>query len=352
MEINDNSQELELLLKAARIRYIHTDSIAGISRHRSGKKFYYKDGNRTKITDPQVLKRIAGLVLPPAWEHVWISPYPNSHIQATGYDARGRKQYRYHPGWIKLRDESKFSLLLSFGEKLPYLRRRLNRDIKTRSLDKTKVCALAVSIMIETSIRVGNLSYERSNGSYGLTTLKRKHISFNGSGTFFKFKGKKGIIQEIALKKPQLTRLLNKINDLPGQTLFQYYDDSRTLCQLSSEDLNDYIRNTMGEQMSCKVVRTWSGCIYFLSSLAAAEPFTSAAGCNRNIVTAIDEVAKKLGNTRSVCKNYYIHPGLISHYEDNGLSAYLPVLQSARSEEEKLKKAEKALIRFLKKYSD
>lgn len=352
MELCCNDPELELLLKTARIRYINTDAIAGISRHRSAKNFFYKDSNQKRITDPLILKRIAGLVLPPAWEQVWISPYANSHLQATGYDARGRKQYRYHPEWVKLRGESKFSLLLSFGEKLPDLRKQLSRDIKTKSLNRNKVCALATSVMIETSIRVGNLSYEKSNGSYGLTTLKRKHISFKGSGAFFKFKGKKGIIQEIGLKKPQLARLLNKINELPGQTLFQYYDETGILSQLRSEDLNDYIRNVMGEQMSCKVVRTWSGCIYFLTSLAAAEPFTSETECKRNIATAIDEVAQKLGNTRAVCKNYYIHPGLITYYQNNKLYLYLSALRPVEGEEEKLKKAEKALIRFLKKYSD
>lgn len=334
--------------KLAGLKYVEAGSSKGFHRQRNGLKFYYTDDDGKRVRDKEILDRIASLVLPPAWENVWISAIENSHLQATGYDVRGRKQYRYHPKWSKIRSEHKFDKLYEFGTRLPTLRKQINSDLQLRSLSKSKVCALALNIMMETSIRVGNAAYEKSNGSYGLTTLNTRHVKFTGGSIFFKFKGKKGVLQEIALKRPQLARMLNKIHDLPGQKLFQYYDDDKNLQQLTSDDLNEYIREHVNEQMSCKVVRTWSGCVHFLTSLAVTEQFESQAECKRNIVSAIDGVASKLGNTRTVCKNYYIHPELMNHYEQNKLCGLLQSINKTNDEEQQIAKTEKLLLKFLK----
>jgi DNA topoisomerase-1 len=331
----------------AGLKYVEAGS-KGFTRVEGKTGFIYLDENGNRIIDEKTLVHIDSLKIPPAWQNVWICAYKNGHLQATGYDARGRKQYRYHPDWNKRRSEKKFDLLLHFGNQLPRLKRQIAKDLKARTFHKTKVCAIALDIMLETSIRVGNERYEKEYGSYGLTTLKSKHLKLNSSSAFFRFKGKKGVLHEIYIRKPQLVRILNKIQDLPGQRLLQYFDEDKNVQALHAEDLNEYLKRTVGEQITCKVVRTWTGCLHFIAQLALLDGSTSTQHCKQIIIEAIDCVAQKLGNTRTVCRNYYIHPELFNHYEQNKLCKLLKSISTANDPTTQIKHCEKALMRFLK----
>lgn len=334
--------------KAVKLRYVKS-GMPGYSRVKKRDKFYYYDQNGERIDDGDTLKRIRSLVLPPAWEQVWISPYANGHLQATGVDTKGRRQYRYHSTWAKVRNETKYDRLLHFGEKLPQLRERIAASLRKKSLDKEKVAAIALSVMQETLIRVGNAEYEKLYGSYGLTTLRDKHVKIDGNTAFFKFKGKKGVMHQITLKHAQLARLLQKVRDIPGQEVFQYYEGEEHKC-LDSGDINEYIKECTGEDFTCKDIRTWSGTVNALNLLADLTPFSTATECKQNIVTIIDNVAGKLGNTRAVCKKYYIHPKLFEAYEQGELEPYLQDLRAGRSQYKsgELHNDEKVLLRFMK----
>ncbi|MVT07354.1 DNA topoisomerase IB [Chitinophaga tropicalis] len=333
--------------RAVKLRYVRT-GMPGFSRQRSKNGFYYLDQHGEKITDKEVLERIRGLVLPPAWENVWISPYENAHLQATGIDAKGRKQYRYHSTWAKVRNETKYDRLLQFGKKLPQLRRNMEAALRKRNMDKEKVTAIALSVMQETLMRVGNTSYEKLYGSYGLTTLRDQHIKINGNTAFFRFKGKKGVIQQITLRHAQLAKLLQKVREIPGQELFQYYEGDEHK-SLDSGDINEYLKLWTGEDFTCKDFRTWSGSVNALNLLADLAPFSSATECKQNLVNIIDSVAGKLGNTRAVCRKYYIHPRLLETYEKCELEPYLSELRAGRNKTAKsgLHNDEKVLLKFL-----
>ncbi|ASZ10592.1 DNA topoisomerase IB [Chitinophaga pendula] len=336
--------------RAIKLRYVKAGT-TGYSRQRHGKEFHYLDQHGERIRDTETLLRIRGLVLPPAWEQVWICPYANGHLQATGIDALGRKQYRYHATWAKVRNETKYDRLLQFGEKLPQIRRRIQVSLRKRTLDKEKVLAIALSVMQETLIRVGNSAYEKLYGSHGLTTLRNQHVKINGNTAFFQFKGKKGVMHKIALKHASLARLLQKMKDIPGQELFQYYDESGEHKGLDSGDINEYLKECAEEDFTCKDFRTWSGTVNALNLMADLMPFESQAECKRNIVSIIDGVAGKLGNTRAVCKKYYVHPQLLLAYENCQLDTYLQQIRDSRSRPAKggLHNDEKVLLQFLKK---
>ncbi|WP_341842251.1 DNA topoisomerase IB [Chitinophaga caseinilytica] len=306
--------------QAARLRYVQP-GMAGITRHRMRGGFYYTDAQGRRVADKDVLARIRGLVLPPAWENVWICPFPNGHLQATGTDALGRRQYRYHTRWAEVRNETKFYRLLAFGKQLPKLRRQVTKDLRRKALDLPRVCAIAMRVMEETLMRVGNAEYEKKYQSYGLTTLRNKHVRFNGHSALFRFKGKKGVEQQIELRHAALARLLRKVRDIPGQELFQYYENGEVK-SLDSGALNDYLKSATGEDFTCKDFRTWAGTLEALHLLAACETGQSAAECKRTIVEVLDQVARKLGNTRAVCKKYYVHPALTDLYESGGLGKY------------------------------
>lgn len=333
--------------KAIKLRYVKSGT-PGYSRAKRRDKFYYLDKEGKRITDEDTLKRIRGLVLPPAWQEVWISPYANGHLQATGVDAKGRRQYRYHSTWAKVRNETKYDRLLHFGEKLPQLREKIAAALRKKSLDKEKVAAIALSVMQETLIRVGNAGYEKLYGSYGLTTLRDQHVKISGNTAFFKFKGKKGVIHQISLKHAQLTRLLQKVRDIPGQELFQYYEGDEHKC-LDSGDINEYLKECTGEDFTCKDIRTWSGSVNALNLMADLLPFNTATECKQNIVSIIDSVAGKLGNTRAVCKKYYIHPRLLEAYENGELEPYLEELRAGRTKDKsgELHNDEKVLLKFM-----
>ncbi|WP_198666876.1 DNA topoisomerase IB [Taibaiella helva] len=335
------------IARAMQLRYIRPGQ-KGYQRRKKGKTFIYLDQENKQITDPEIIEHIQGLVLPPAWTEVWICPFPNGHLQATGIDARGRKQYRYHSRWSRLRNEHKFDRLLAFGKQLPRLRRQLRRDIRQKRLVREKVVAIALSIMNETYIRAGNTAYEKEYGSYGLTTLKNKHVSISGSKAFFRFKGKKGVMHQVALKDASLARLLRNVRELPGQELFQYYDEKGELRKLESGDINDYLKAHMAADFSSKDFRTWAGCVAALQLMAEVTDFSCDVGCRKNSIAIIDGVAAQLGNTRAVCRKYYIHPLLLQAYEEKKLDEVLLMLQKAKDARSLNTAAEKALLSFLK----
>lgn len=327
--------------------YSSTDQ-KGYSRKRKGDDFVYFDTFGKPITSERTLKRIEALVLPPAWEDVWICSKANGHLQAVGVDDKGRKQYMYHEKWVKLRNETKFNQLYFFGKKLKRLRRQLKKHLRKRKLTKDKVTALALSVMEVTLLRVGNVSYEKEYGSYGLTTLKNRHVKFEKGHAFFKFKGKKGVEQRVEMHGKRLVNQLKKVKELPGQEVFQYYDDDGNLHSLDSSDINEYLQKHMKGDFTAKDFRTWAGCITAISCMAQApaDVFKTKTGTHKALVAIIDEVADKLGNTRAVCKKYYIHPGLVDSFEKGEFSKLFEIGEEHVGNTEVI---EKAFLKFLKK---
>jgi DNA topoisomerase I len=304
--------------KAANLIYV-TNIEKGIERIRKRKEFvYYFEG--TKITDSSTIDRIKKLAIPPAWEHVWICPHEAGHLQATGLDVRKRKQYRYHAQWNNLRNQTKFSKLLSFGEKLPQLRLQLEKDLSRRELCPEKILAAAISVMERTYIRIGNSEYEKANGSYGLTTLKDQHVKFEGNNIQFSFKGKKGIAHKIKLNNPKLAGIIKQSRDIPGKELFQYYDEQSNPHPIDSGMVNRYIQEITGEEFTAKDFRTWAGTLNALDAFKKSGDGSSITDTKRKINEALDYVSKKLGNTRSVCKKYYVHPLIIGLFEQQTLT--------------------------------
>ena len=306
----------------AGLRYV-TDGFAGISRRRSGTGWSYLDPDGTRIADPLTRKRINSLAIPPAWTNVWICPDPDGHIQVTARDARGRKQYRYHPSYREARDQSKFCRMLEFSEILPALRERVERDLRAAELSRRQILATVVHLLDRTLIRVGNDEYARENHSYGLTTLRRKHVKVNGTQLRFSFRGKSGVDHSVAVSDPRLARIVQRCHDLPGQEIFQYLDAFGKRKPISSDDVNDYLREVSGRDITAKDFRTWGGTMVAAVALRTMGPATSRREADRNIVRALDAVAERLGNTRAVCRKYYVHPALINAYH-LGLTAPVP----------------------------
>ncbi len=320
----------------------------GYTRIEKKGEFAYLDLDGKLIKDKKTLQRISALVIPPAWTKVWICPIASGHLQATGVDVKGRKQYRYHSKWSKVRNETKFNQLFYFGKNLNKLRTQLKKDLKRKYLDKNKVIALALTIMEETLIRVGNTTYEKEYGSYGLTTLKNKHIRFRQNHAFFKFKGKKGVQQLAEIKGKSLVNLLKKVKELPGHHVFQFYNEDQELQQLDSSDINDYLKTYMKGDFTCKDFRTWAGCISAIHCMMQNEFLeeNSKSAMQTQVVAIIDEVASRLGNTRAVCKKYYIHPKLLTHFESGNLDDIIRVSNKKTFSKADL---EKAFLNFLKK---
>jgi len=264
--------------------------------------------------------RIRALAIPPAWTDVWISPDPRGHLQATGRDARGRKQYRYHARWRAVRDEDKYGRLAEFGRALPAIRRRIGRDLGRAGLPREKVLAAVVKLLETTFIRVGNAEYARDNHSYGLTTMRDAHVRVSGSTVRFIFRGKSGIRHELELDDRRLARIVKRCRDLPGQELFQYLDERGRVVDVGSEDVNAYLKDITGTDFTSKDFRTWAGTVLAATLLRVAEPSTSAAAGKRAVVRAIDEVARRLGNTRAVCRKCYIHPAVVEAYLDGTIA--------------------------------
>jgi DNA topoisomerase-1 len=321
----------------------------GIHRFKKGKGFTYVMEERT-LRDKDQLKRIRKLAIPPAWTEVWICPLDNGHIQATGLDIRKRKQYRYHSLWGHVRSETKFHRLYEFGKLLPRLRSQLQADLQIRELSQEKVLATVISLMERTYIRVGNSSYEKLYGSYGLTTLKDKHVSINGDKIRFAFRGKKGIMHDITLKNKKLARSVEQCRDIPGKEIFQYYDEEGNKRIVESGMVNEYIRKSTGRDFSAKDFRTWAGSVHALETLCGFPDVSTDTERKKNILTVLDSVSQKLGNSRAICKKYYVHPGLLRLYEENSFSRYTKSLDQIENGEENggLTPSEKILLRILK----
>lgn len=301
--------------RAAGLRYV-VDDKPGLTRHKRGKGFVYRGPDGKPVKDAATLARIRSLAIPPAYTDVWICPAENGHLQATGRDARGRKQYRYHPKWREVRDEVKYGRMLAFGAALPVIRERTNRDLKAPDLSRPKVLAALVQLLEKTLIRVGNEEYARTNKSFGLTTMKDKHVEVKGPTLIFEFRAKSGIQQTIDLREPRLAKTVKKCQDLPGQTLFQYVDEDDVRQSVDSGDVNDYLREITGQDFTAKDFRTWAGTVLAACALREFEEFSSETQAKKNIVQAIESVARKLGNTKAVCRKCYVHPAVIDAYLD------------------------------------
>jgi DNA topoisomerase I len=336
------------IAKLAGLRYV-SDSMPGYTRKKAGKGFFYLNEKGERITDKETVNRIKKLVLPPAWTKVWICPNSNGHLLATGFDNLNRKQYRYHEGWNKIRNETKYYRMLEFGKYLPKIRERIEQDLSSRGLNKNKVLALVVSLMERTFIRIGNVSYERLYGSYGLSTFRDKHAKINGSTVLFRFKGKKGIYQEVKLKNKKLASLVKKCQDIPGYDLFQYYDEEGQRQAIDSGSVNDYLKEITGLDFTAKDFRTWGGTMNALIAFREIGSYSTATEAKKNIVKAIDKVCAVLGNTRTICKKYYIHPSLIEAYEDGCLMDYVKELDIIEEDENKtgLTCEEELLVKIL-----
>ncbi|TLY39474.1 MAG: DNA topoisomerase IB, partial [Nitrospirae bacterium] len=287
----------------AGLRYV-TDGFAGIRRRRSGTGWIYFAPTGARIKDPDTRKRLNKLAIPPAWTDVWICPDPDGHIQATARDASGRKQYRYHPSYRATRDRSKFRRMLEFSEVLPLLRERVERDLRAGDLTRRQLLATVVRLLDKTLIRVGNDEYARANRSFGLTTLRRRHVQVDGALLRFSFRGKSGVEHTMAIADPRLARIIQRCRDLPGQEMFQYLDASKKRQTVSSVDVNAYLREITGRDVTAKDFRTWGGTMLAAVELRAVGPASSRSEADRNIIRAIDAVAERLGNTRAVCRKY------------------------------------------------
>jgi DNA topoisomerase-1 len=302
------------------LRYV-TDAVPGLRRRRAGKGFVYIDADGKRVRDRAEIDRIAGLAIPPAWTDVWICPYPNGHTLATGRDAKGRKQYRYHPRWRSVRDEAKFERTTAFGESLPALRRRVRKDMARTGMPKEKIVATIVALLDSCFARIGNEEYAKANGSFGLTTLRDRHARVRGSKVRLRFRGKGGKAHEVEIDDPRITYIVRTCQAIDGQELFQYLDPDGNGIPVGSSDVNEYLREVTEDDFSAKDFRTWAGTVRCAAELAGAEVARSQMRRNRVVLAAVDAVAEELGNTRSVCRNCYIHPDVIDGYADGSLRA-------------------------------
>jgi DNA topoisomerase I len=323
------ADEPQAAAKSAGLHYVD-DGRPGYARRRHGRSFEYLRPSGKPLKDPRELERIRALAIPPAWENVWICTDANGHLQATGRDSRGRKQYRYHPRWRTARDENKYEKLIAFAQTLPRIRRKVARDLRRRGLAREKVLAAVVKLLETTLIRVGNDEYAKSNGSFGLTTMQDKHAHVQGEKIRFEFRGKSGVEHEIDLEDERLARIVRQCQDLPGQELFQYLDEDDRVCDVDSGDVNEYLREVSGLDITAKDFRTWAGTALAAQALQEFEDFDSQAAAKRNITLAIERVAQRLGNTTAICRKCYIHPAVLEAYMDRSLVKLL----KARTEKE------------------
>ncbi len=335
--------DAEQMARAIHLQYVN-DSNPGIQRSRKGDSFDYILNGR-KVRNKAILDRIKTLVIPPAWENVWICDLPNGHLQVTGIDARQRKQYKYHPLWVDARNITKFYHLHAFGKNLEAIRQRVEKDLALPGLPQQKVLALVISLMYKTGIRVGNNAYEKANGSYGLTTLKDNHVDIKGGDMKFSFKGKKGVFQNISIKSRRLARIVQQCKDIPGKELFQYYDENNERRKIDSGMVNGYIKEITGEDFTAKDFRTWNGTIHALLAFKELQFFETETEAKKKIVQALDIVSTQLGNTRTVCRKYYVHPVIISMYEDRSLEKYIDELANMdKSENETTLSCEEKIV--------
>ena len=303
---------------AAGLRYV-SDATPGIQRKRAGKHFSYLGRDGKPIHDEEQLKRIRSLGIPPAWTNVWICPNPRGHIQATGRDAKGRKQYRYHPKWRAIRDETKYDRMIAFGKALPLIRERVEHDLRLHGLPREKVLATVVRLLDTTSIRIGNEEYARENGSFGLTTMRDNHVDVEGTNVEFHFRGKSGKDHTIDVKDRQLAKIIKRCQALPGHELFQYYDEHQQLHTIESDNVNMYLQQITGQEFTAKDFRTWAGTVTATCALEDLGEYESQTQAKKNVVRAIEAASKHLGNTPAICRKSYVHPEIIDAYLNGSL---------------------------------
>ncbi|GAC1651734.1 MAG: DNA topoisomerase IB [Vulcanimicrobiaceae bacterium] len=338
--------------KAAGLRYV-TDEMPGIRRKLSGKHFTFFDPNGKRITNEGEIKRIRALAIPPAYTDVWICPTPHGHLQATGRDARGRKQYRYHKRWREVRDETKYERMIAFAKALPKIRKTVHDHMSLPGLPREKVLATVVQLLESTLIRVGNEEYAKDNQSYGLTTMQDKHVKISGSHVRFAFKGKSGVRHAIDLRDRRLAKIVQACRDIPGQDLFQYEDDQGRYQAVDSQAVNEYIKAVSGDEFTAKDFRTWVGTVTCALTLAGLPPVETASDAKTNILEAIKLVSKRLGNTPAVCRKCYVHPLVIENYLEAGPMRALAtaVVEDFKTPAAALRPEEKAVLRLLEKLS-
>ncbi len=328
-----------------------TDDSPGIVRQPYRGKFRYRDARGNVVTDKKTLKRIASLAIPPAYTDVWICPKANGHIQATGRDAKGRKQYRYHPRFREVRDSTKYEHMLDFAKALPGVRERIDADLKKRGLPREKVLAAVVHLLETTMIRIGNADYAKQNKSYGLTTLQDRHVAIEGAELRFNFKGKSGKQWRLKLKDRRIAKIVKASQDLPGQHLFQYVGEDGAQYEVTSNDINAYLREISGTDITAKDFRTWNGTVLAALALSEYEKVDSQAAAKRNVRTAIEAVASRLGNTPTVCRKCYIHPEVFESYlsDELVLETRDAVEKELREDLSRLRPEEAVVLAFLQR---
>lgn len=336
----------EASARYAGLRYV-SDTDPGYRRIRRGSGFAYVGPDGNTVRDEALRKRFERLVIPPAWTEVWICKHPRGHLQATGRDEKGRKQYIYHPKWSKIRNETKFGRIVPFGESLPAVRERIEHDLRKRNLTRDKVLAAVASLLDATHIRIGNDAYARENASYGLTTMRDEHVRFNGSKCVFSFRGKSGKEHCVELDDPRLVRIVRECRDIPGYELFQYYDEEGGRGIINSQDVNAYLRDTTGQDFTAKDFRTWAGSVHAAVALTEIGPAEGEKMARKNIVRMVKHVAEELGNTAAVCRSYYIHPAIMDAYQEGWLLDRWPEYLG-REAPERLQPEENALLHFLR----
>ena len=335
--------------EAAGLRYV-TDSVPGIRRRRVGRGFAYVDPDGHAIRDREHIRRFRSLVIPPAWSDVWICPIPEGHLQVTARDARGRKQYRYHPKFREHRDQTKFERMVALSEVLWKVREHVERDIALPGLQRRKVMATIVWLLERTLIRVGSHELARENNSFGLTTLRRRHVSIRGATLRFEFRGKSGVAHSVAVTDRRIARIVQRCAELPGRELFQYVDPRGRRQVVYADDVNDYLKQITGREITAKDFRTWTGTMLAAEALRAMGPAPTKRQAERNVIQAIDRAAERLGNTRSVCRKYYVHPALVEAYLDGSVLPPLPepVWRERKLHAPMLRRHEAEVLAFLK----
>ena len=336
--------------EAVGLEYV-TDGMPGIRRRRHGRGFSYVDPEGKVIREAVTLRRLRALVIPPAWTDVWICPSPDGHLQVTARDGRGRKQYRYHPSFREQRDETKFERMFALSDVLWKIRERVEHDVALPGLARDKVMATVVWLLERTLIRIGTSEYAKSNKSFGLTTLRRRHVQIIGSKLRFEFRGKSGVVHSVAVTDRRIARIVQRCRDLPGQELFQYVDDEGCRQSVEAEDVNAYLRDIAGEEVTAKDFRTWAGTMLAAESLRAVGPAPTRKEADRNVLRAVDYTASKLGNTRSVCRKYYIHPALVEAYLEGSVLPPQPAEPAFNEREPKratLRRHESEVLAFLR----
>jgi DNA topoisomerase-1 len=330
----------------AGLRYV-SDQTSGIRRRRAGRGFTYLAADGGSLRDAESLTRIRSLAIPPAWTDVWICPNPRGHLQATGRDARGRKQYRYHTQWREVRDETKYARLTTFARALPQIRSQVDRDLALTGLPRDKVLATVIRLLEITLIRVGNKEYAKDNDSFGLTTMRDRHVGISGSTLQFEFRGKGGKQHVVDIRDPRLAKIVKQCQAIPGHELFQYVDDDGERRTVESTDVNEYLRRHAGEDFTAKDFRTWAGTVLMVHALKDLGPATSAPQAKRKLLRAIASVAERLGNTPAICRAYYVHPMVTERYLDGSLNAFFQAGPKKGRSRRGLSREEAEVLAFL-----